>query len=57
MNRLRTSCDDSGWSSHGDAGLYNLRVGDYRVLYEILHGEQTIVIHAIGHRRDIYRKR
>ena len=39
------------------AGLYKLRVGDYRVLYEILHGEQTIVIHAIGHRRDIYRKR
>jgi prevent-host-death family protein len=26
-------------------------VGDYRVLYEILHDEQTIVIHAIGHRQ------
>jgi mRNA interferase RelE/StbE len=39
------------------AGLYKLRVGDYRVLYEILDSEQTIVIHAIGHRRDIYRKR
>jgi len=38
-------------------GLYKLRVGDYRVLYEILHDEQTIVIHAIGHRRDVYRKR
>jgi len=39
------------------AGLYKLRVGDYRVLYEILHDEQTIVIHAIGHRREIYRRR
>lgn len=39
------------------SGLYKLRVGDYRVLYEILHDEQTIVIHAIGHRRDVYRKR
>jgi mRNA interferase RelE/StbE len=39
------------------AGLYKLRVGDYRVIYEILHDEQLIVIHAIGHRRDIYRKR
>ncbi len=39
------------------AGLYKLRVGDYRVIYEVLHREQTIVIHAIGHRRDIYRKR
>ena len=39
------------------AGLYKLRVGDYRVIYEILHEEQTIVIHAIGQRREIYRRR
>jgi mRNA interferase RelE/StbE len=39
------------------AGLYKLRVSDYRIIYEILHDEQTIIIHAIGHRRDIYRKR
>ena len=39
------------------AGFYKLRVGDYRVLYEILVDEQGIVIHAIGHRRAIYRKR
>ncbi len=39
------------------AGLYKLRVGDYRVLYEILLLENTLVIHAIGHRRDVYRKR
>ncbi len=25
------------------AGLYKLRVGDYRVIYEILHEERTIV--------------
>ena len=39
------------------AGLYKLRVGDYRVIYEILREERTILIYAIGHRRDIYRKR
>lgn len=39
------------------AGLYKLRVGDYRVIYEILHEERIIVIHAIGHRREIYRRR
>ena len=38
------------------AGLYKLRAGDYRVIYEIVHDEQTVVIHAIGHRREIYRK-
>jgi mRNA interferase RelE/StbE len=39
------------------AGFYKLRVGNYRVIYEILHVEQTLVIHAIGHRREIYRRR
>jgi mRNA interferase RelE/StbE len=38
-------------------GLYKLRVGDYRVVYELIHGEQLIIIHAIGHRREIYRRR
>jgi mRNA interferase RelE/StbE len=39
------------------AGFYKLRVGDVRVIYEILDAEQTLIIHAIGHRREIYRKR
>lgn len=39
------------------AGLYKFRVGDYRVIYEILHVEKTIVIHQIDHRREIYKKR
>ena len=39
------------------AGFYKLRVGGYRVLYEILKDEQIIVIHKIGHRREVYRGR
>ncbi|MEJ2210080.1 MAG: type II toxin-antitoxin system RelE/ParE family toxin [Anaerolineae bacterium] len=38
------------------AGFYKLRAGDYRVVYEILHSEQVILIHVVGHRREIYRK-
>lgn len=41
----------------GLSGLFKFRAGDYRILYEILHDEQTIVIHQIGHRREIYRRR
>jgi mRNA interferase RelE/StbE len=37
------------------AGFYKLRVGDYRIIYEILRVEQIIVVHMIGHRREIYR--
>ena len=39
------------------AGLHKLRLGNYRVIYEILWDEETIVIHAIGHRSDVYRRR
>jgi mRNA interferase RelE/StbE len=39
------------------AGFYKLRVGDFRVIYEILDAEQILLVHAVGHRRDIYRKR
>ena len=39
------------------AGLFKLRAGDYRVLYEMLPNEQTIVVHFIGHRREVYRQR
>ena len=37
-------------------GLFKLRIGDYRAVYELIHGEQLVMIHAIGHRREIYRR-
>jgi mRNA interferase RelE/StbE len=39
------------------AGLYKFRIGDYRVIYEIVHDERTIVIHQVGHRSEVYRRR
>lgn len=38
-------------------GFYKFRVGDYRVIYEVLDNEKTIIIHSIGHRREVYKKR
>lgn len=38
-------------------GLYRLRSGDYRVIYQVLTAERAIVVHAVGHRRDVYRRR
>ena len=35
--------------------LYKLRIGDYRVFYQVLRHERVIVIVAIGHRREVYR--
>lgn len=34
---------------------WRLRVGDYRVLYEIDDAKQTVTIVHVGHRRDVYR--
>jgi mRNA interferase RelE/StbE len=34
---------------------YRLRVGDYRVIYEIRDGQLVILIVGVGHRREIYR--
>lgn len=33
---------------------YRLRVGDYRVVYEIFHQEIIIKIIRIAHRREVY---
>ncbi len=43
----------SGKPLHGQLkGLFSLRVGEYRVVYEI--HEQSIILHTVGHRRSIY---
>ncbi len=41
---------------HGNlAGLYKLKQGPWRIIYEIDHKNKTIIVHKIGHRRDIYK--
>ncbi len=35
-------------------GLYKLRAGDYRVVYEILPDQRTIVVHVIGHLEEVH---
>jgi mRNA interferase RelE/StbE len=37
-------------------GFYKLRVGDYRVVYEVLRDEGVLLIHLVGHRREVYRQ-
>ncbi len=37
------------WKNH-----YSYRIGKYRVIYQIIHKEITILIIKVGHRRDVY---
>lgn len=34
--------------------FFKLRVGDYRIIYQIEHHEVTVLIVKIGHRREVY---
>ncbi len=39
----------------GVAATYRLRIGDYRIIYQVDKKSKTIVIHHIRHRREVYR--
>lgn len=41
----------------GNPGLYRLRIGTYRVIYEVNRSERIISVRAIGNRGDIYKGR
>jgi mRNA interferase RelE/StbE len=37
------------------AGLFKLRVGEWRVIYyDVSHAEKVVTVHKVGHRREIY---
>ena len=40
----------------GEDELYRIRVGDYRIIYSIENNLLLVLVVAIGHRREIYRK-
>ena len=40
----------------GDENLWRIRVGEYRVLYEIHDNRLLVLVLRIGHRKDVYRK-
>ncbi len=38
-------------------GLRRVRVGDYRVVYEVLDNELVVLVVRVAHRREAYRRR
>lgn len=39
----------------GAENLWRIRIGDYRVIYEIHDGQLIVLVLRVAHRRDVYR--
>jgi len=40
----------------GEEGVYRVRVGDYRIVYEVVDRRLIVHVVRVGHRRDVYRR-
>ncbi len=53
------SAEGSEWPSErkpsGGEDLYRVRVGDYRIIYQIQDRALVVLVVKIGHRREVYR--
>ena len=38
-------------------GAWRIRVGDYRIIYDVDDGQRLVVILMVMHRREVYRRR
>lgn len=51
-------CEDPRRSGHALTGefrrLWRYRVGNYRIIAEIVDGELVIIVIEVGHRRNVY---
>ena len=61
VRRLRWLAENADSVTHESlkgsfSGLFKLRQGDYRIGYELIKAENIVLVHFIGHRREIYRK-
>lgn len=36
------------------SGLFKLRVGDFRIIYQVKENEVVVVVVKVGHRREVY---
>lgn len=57
IDRLRTEPHAGGVLKGEFTGLRRLRVGDYRIVYEVIDDELVVLVIRVGHRREVYRAR
>lgn len=40
----------------GAVDLYRIRLGEYRVVYELRNDRLVVIVIKVGHRREVYRR-
>ncbi len=40
----------------GASDLFRIRIGDYRLIYEVREEKLVVLVIKIGHRREVYRR-
>jgi len=56
IDSLAENLPDPGTTKmKGDNPFHKVRVGDYRIVYEIQESLLVILVLKIGHRKDVYR--
>ena len=48
--------DPANTKMKGDNPFHRVRVGDYRIIYEIHGNTMIVVVLKIGHRKEVYRR-
>ena len=57
IDRLSENLPDPATTKmKGDNPFHRIRVGDYRIIYEIYGDILLIVVLKIGHRKEVYRR-
>ncbi|MCP5245294.1 MAG: type II toxin-antitoxin system RelE/ParE family toxin [Burkholderiales bacterium] len=55
IDRLKTNPEAGGVLKGEFSGLRRIRIGSYRVVYEVQNRKLIVLVIRIGHRREIYR--
>lgn len=61
LNKIKWLAENFDTVSHESLtgefrGLFKLRIGDYRVIYSSNPAGHLVIVHLIGHRRNIYER-